>query len=312
MWRFVLVILMPLFLAGCFARQAPAPVLHFGLSQGGASSAGVHIVERGDTLYSISERYNLPIQEIAHLNNLYAPFYLEVGQRLDLPPPTEYTVQDGDNVYRIARIFDVSLSEITQRNSLRAPYRVYPGDVLRLPSSALEALPPTPGVKMASLSSSSASRTTRVKPKARSIPKRKLEKITARTPKRASTSGKFLKPVHGRVLSGFGPKKDGLHNDGINIAAPKGAPVRAAENGVVVYAGSELKGSGNLVLIRHRDRYMTAYAHMDKILIKRGQTIKRGATIGTVGSSGNVSKPQLHFEVRKGTRAINPTKYLEG
>ena len=114
----------------------------------------------------------------------------------------------------------------------------------------------------------------------------------------------------GRTISGYGPKKDGLHNDGINIAAARGTPVKAAENGVVVYVGNELKGSGNLILVRHADRYMSAYAHLDRFLIKRGQTVQRGQTIGTVGSTGAVSSPQLHFELRRGTKAINPQGYI--
>jgi murein DD-endopeptidase MepM/ murein hydrolase activator NlpD len=134
--------------------------------------------------------------------------------------------------------------------------------------------------------------------------------ITATVPKRSSS--KFLTPVAGKVISSYGPKSDGLHNDGINIKAPEGTPVRAAENGVVVYAGNELEASGNLIIIRHQDRWMTAYAHMSKLLVKRGDTVKRGQSIGTVGSTGSVDSPQLHFEVRRGTEALNPKQYIEG
>jgi murein DD-endopeptidase MepM/ murein hydrolase activator NlpD len=120
----------------------------------------------------------------------------------------------------------------------------------------------------------------------------------------------FSWPVRGRVLAGFGPTPDGLHNDGINIAARAGAPVIAAENGVVVYSGSELKGFGNLLLIRHADGWMTAYAHLDKSLVKKGQKVTKGQAIGTVGSTGGVSQPQLHFEIRRGTQAVDPAKFL--
>jgi murein DD-endopeptidase MepM/ murein hydrolase activator NlpD len=123
-------------------------------------------------------------------------------------------------------------------------------------------------------------------------------------------SGKFMRPVDGKVISGYGPKDDGLHNDGINIKAPKGTAVRAADNGVVAYTGSGMSGYGNLVLIRHQDRWMTAYAHMDKILVKKGDVIKAGQSIGTVGATGQVDSSQLHFEVRKGTQAVDPVKYL--
>jgi murein DD-endopeptidase MepM/ murein hydrolase activator NlpD len=120
----------------------------------------------------------------------------------------------------------------------------------------------------------------------------------------------FIWPVKGRLLSGFGPAGKGLHNDGINIAAPAGAQVRAVDNGVVVYAGSELKGFGNLLLIKHANGLTTAYAHNAKLLVARGDTVRQGQVIATVGKTGNVTAPQLHFEVRKGTEAVDPELYL--
>lgn len=113
-------------------------------------------------------------------------------------------------------------------------------------------------------------------------------------------------PVNGKIISNFGPTANGLHNDGINIAAPRGTPVHAAENGVVVYAGNQLRGFGNLLLIRHADGWVTAYAHNDTLLVKKGEQVKRGQVIARVGSTGNVSSPQLHFELRKGTEAVDP------
>jgi murein DD-endopeptidase MepM/ murein hydrolase activator NlpD len=122
----------------------------------------------------------------------------------------------------------------------------------------------------------------------------------------ARAGSKFIWPVDGTLLSGFGPKADGMHNDGINIGAPEGAPVKAAENGVVAYAGHELRGFGILILIKHQDDYVTAYAHNEQVLVKRGDIVRRGETIARVGSSGSVDSPQLHFEIRKGSRAIDP------
>ncbi|MBU0800307.1 MAG: M23 family metallopeptidase, partial [Alphaproteobacteria bacterium] len=124
------------------------------------------------------------------------------------------------------------------------------------------------------------------------------------------TNGRFEWPVMGRILSSYGPKSGGEHNDGINIAVPAGTPVRAAENGTVVYPDSELKGFGNLVLIRHADRWMTAYAHLGSMNVRSGTKVTRGQTIGTVGSTGSVDTPQLHFEVRRGTEALNPEIYM--
>jgi murein DD-endopeptidase MepM/ murein hydrolase activator NlpD len=122
---------------------------------------------------------------------------------------------------------------------------------------------------------------------------------------------KFIWPVKGKVILGYGPKKDGLHNDGINIQAPRGASVVAADNGVVAYAGNELRGFGNLLLIKHDGGWVTAYAHTDEMLVRRGQRVSRGQPVGRVGSTGNVSSPQLHFEVRKGTQAVDPSRFLD-
>jgi murein DD-endopeptidase MepM/ murein hydrolase activator NlpD len=126
----------------------------------------------------------------------------------------------------------------------------------------------------------------------------------------ARGGGRFLWPVDGRVIAGFGPREGGLHNDGINIAAAPGTQVRAAENGVVVYAGNELRGFGNLLLIKHADGWTTAYAHAATLLVRRGDRVTRGQPIATVGQTGNVDRPQLHFEIRKGQRAVNPRDEL--
>lgn len=129
-------------------------------------------------------------------------------------------------------------------------------------------------------------------------------------PAAATGSGQFGWPVQGKVVSKFGATADGLRNDGINIAAPAGAPVVAAADGVVAYAGNELRGFGNMILIRHADGWVTAYAHNESLAVKKGDTVKRGQTIARVGQTGNVTSPQLHFEIRKGTSAQDPTKYL--
>ena len=113
-------------------------------------------------------------------------------------------------------------------------------------------------------------------------------------------------------MSQFGAKEDGLFNDGVNIAAPRGAPVRAVDNGVVAYAGKEIRGFGNLLLIKHEGGLITAYAHNDALLVARGDNVTRGQVIAKVGTSGGVKSPQLHFEVRQGTRAVDPSVYLPG
>jgi murein DD-endopeptidase MepM/ murein hydrolase activator NlpD len=119
-----------------------------------------------------------------------------------------------------------------------------------------------------------------------------------------------LWPVSGKLISSFGAKPGNRHNDGVNIAAGAGSPVRAAENGVVVYVGNELRGYGNLILIRHADGWTSAYAHNQAILVGRGATVGRGQVIAEVGRTGNVASPQTHFELRRGSKAVDPVTHL--
>jgi murein DD-endopeptidase MepM/ murein hydrolase activator NlpD len=120
----------------------------------------------------------------------------------------------------------------------------------------------------------------------------------------------FIWPVQGRVVASFGTGPQGTHNDGINIAAAAGTTVVAADAGEVAYAGNELKGYGNLVLVKHDSGFITAYAHNETLLVKRGQRVTRGQPIAKVGATGTVSEPQLHFEVRRGARVLDPMEYL--
>jgi murein DD-endopeptidase MepM/ murein hydrolase activator NlpD len=118
-------------------------------------------------------------------------------------------------------------------------------------------------------------------------------------------------PVQGPILSSFGPKGSGLNNDGINIGAPKGSPVVASASGTVIYAGDEMKGFGNLVLIKHQGDMVTAYAHLDRVLVKKDSAVAQGDMIGTVGKTGNVPSPQLHFEVRQSGKPVDPAQAIK-
>ena len=140
---------------------------------------------------------------------------------------------------------------------------------------------------------------------------KEIEKDT----KQADATGglpSFRWPVRGRVIGSYGARTNGKQNDGINVAVPEGTPIKAAEDGVVTYAGNELKGYGNLVLVRHSNGYVTAYAHASELAVKRGETIKRGQTLGKAGQTGDVSSPQVHFEIRQGSNPVDPTKFLNG
>lgn len=272
------------------------------------SGKGGVIVRKGDTLYSIARAYQVPLKELIQVNRLRPPYLLKVGRRLSLPMAPYHIVQKGDTLFSIARRYRVGVSSLARQNKLRKPFTLHPGDRLALPGSLHKtrlAVQAAPAKKTAAKKSTW---------KRRSAPAKKTSKRVAKKiglpPPR--TSGRFLWPVEGKLISRFGPAGKGLHNDGINILAGKGTPVKAAENGVVAYAGNELAGFGTLLLVKHADGWMTAYAHLDKLKVKRGQTIKRGQTLATVGTSGNVRSPQIHFEVRRGSRAVDPLKHLEG
>ncbi len=131
-------------------------------------------------------------------------------------------------------------------------------------------------------------------------------------PRKAGSGPQFRAPVRGRVIAGFGPKPGGTRNEGVNFAVPAGTSVRSAEDGVVAYSGNELKGYGNLVLVKHSDGYVTAYAHNSELTVKKGEKVRRGQIIAKAGQTGNVQSPQLHFEIRKGSTPVDPSSYVAG
>lgn len=248
------------------------------------------VVQPGDTLYSLSRRYSVPVNDLAVLNNLQAPFALTVGQKIRVPNLKQAPVAKVENVK----------TEKTDKASV--PVKVV------APVKAVDAKKPDV-TKVAKDNKGVEKKTaTPAKTETKKIssdPSKKLPAITARS------SSKFSWPVKGKVLSHYGAKSNGLFNDGINISANQGTSVKAAENGVVAYAGNEVKGMGNLIIIQHSGGWMTVYAHMDSMVVRRGAKVAVGQKIGTVGKTGKVDKPQLHFEIRKGTKAYNPSAYLK-
>ena len=283
-------------------------------------ASGVHIVTKKQTVYAISRLYGVPVRSLLIINKLEPPYILALGQKITVPAQRTHMVRKGETVYAISRRYDVSRKELARLNGVGTPFTIKIGQTLLLPGTqaavtTVAAVDSGEGDR--SIGSAPSAAPSRSNPSSQSQiaiapPPRQVivpPSTNIPRPKQLSKSG-FLWPISGRVISRFGPKKGGLHNDGINIAAPRGTPVLAAQNGVVAYRGNELRGFGNLILIKHAKGYMTAYAHADKVLVKRGQRVVRGQTIAKVGSSGNVAKPQLHFEIRKGRRAVNPKKYL--
>ena len=263
----------------------------------------VHIVVLNDSLYGISRRYGVSTRSIISANQLQPPYRLVVGQRLKLPSPRLHRVMRGDTLYGISRQYGVAMSKLASFNDLKPPYKIIVGRSLRLPGSIETNLVQNADMAAQNGLAKASDR------RATSRPKKSVA-VHPKLPKPPKASGGFVWPVEGSLISRFGTKGKGLHNDGINLAAPRGAPVHAAQAGVVAYAGNELRGFGNLVLIRHDKGLMSAYAHNEALLVKSGDTVRRGQTIARVGSSGSVDRPQLHFEIRRGREAVNPLRFL--
>jgi murein DD-endopeptidase MepM/ murein hydrolase activator NlpD len=292
------------FLLCCFVLTLTACSLSgqrytlWGTSDSDYSSSTVR-VKKGDTLYSIARTHDVSLREMIETNNLTPPYTVRVGQVLRLPSAKYHIVAKGDTLYNISKRYNIDTATLSRTNNLSAPYTLKIGQRLTLSgslaSSSSSVTTSTNTTKQTtaskSSSSSSSTQTTYVQPST----KRKQ---------------KFSWPVRGTVISKFGPIAKGRNNDGINIKAPKGTAVVAADTGTVAYAGNELKGFGNLILIKHDDGWVSAYAHNDTLKVRKGQRVARGTPIATVGTSGGVSQPQLHFETRAGKKALNPTAYL--
>ena len=269
-------------------RQAsvatPAPTLAPPASKPVAAVSGpssVHIVNRGDTLMSIARRNQVPVAELARANHLDQSAKLSLGMKLTVPGAKSASVAPA------------------------------PQPVAAAPAQPVATVA-APATKLASAggppqSARLASATTNIVEE-----KPVVEAVSVKPSEATGALPTFRWPVRGKVITSYGAKTNGKSNDGINLAVPEGTPVKAAEDGVVAYSGNELKGYGNLVLVRHSNGYVTAYAHASELLVKRGDTIKRGQIIAKSGQSGEVGSPQLHFEIRKGSSPVDPLQFLTG
>lgn len=257
------------------ARQAPfksGP----SVAEAGAGTGELHTVAPGQTLFSLGRQFGMSPYAIADANGLPHNAQLVVGQKVRIPAGGQPAA--------------------TPVAAKQAP--AAPADVTEpIPTSEAEA------------SVKDQSTVPAEEPVAKQANSAEPGAQVAEGAPIAGAPG-MRWPVRGKIISGFGPKANGLKNEGINIAVPEGTSIRAAADGVVAYSGNELKGYGNLVLIRHEDGYVTAYAHAKELFVKRGDTVKRGDVIAKAGQTGSVSSPQLHFEVRKGAVALDPMKFL--
>jgi murein DD-endopeptidase MepM/ murein hydrolase activator NlpD len=298
-------------LAAC--GQAPAPVLHGGQGrtslpplenalpqqsapvQARSSSRRVILVRPRETLYQIARRHGVGLRDLIDANRLKPPYAISPGQRLVLPRARFHRVAVGESLYAVSRRYGVDTRSLVRLNNINPPYRLTVGQKLRLPGAG-----PAPIQKAKPRRTATQGEATKIRPPTRA----ELAHPPARSSKR------FLWPVRGRIAVGYGPRGKGRHNDGINILARKGTPVRAVENGIVAYSGNEIRGFGNLLLIRHAGGWTSAYAHNQVLLVRAGDRVRRGQVISKVGKSGSVHRPQLHFELRRGKRAVNPVRYM--
>jgi murein DD-endopeptidase MepM/ murein hydrolase activator NlpD len=308
------------------------------------------IVGTSDTLDVLAQRYHVTPAAILAANGYKGPRTLSPGQQLIIPhatavaalPPAApaarpvavaspassfHVVNPGDTLASIARHSHLSVGELARANNLDASAKLKLGTRLTVPAARTAAVMPAPAASAPAVAAiqpvAAPLPTTRVAAAAPQQTARLAQATTtpeqteaAEAPIKASEATgalpTFRWPVRGKVITSYGAKTNGKANDGINVAVPEGTPVKAAEDGVVAYAGNELKGYGNLVLVRHSNGYVTAYAHASEVLVKRGDSIKRGQVIAKSGQSGEVASPQLHFEIRKGSNPVDPLQFLNG
>lgn len=258
-----------------------------------------YVVKSGDNLSTIASNYGMSTTELAKLNGIKKPYNIRIGQTIKIKENnakssnsvSTYVVKSGDNLTKIAKNNDMTLQELIELNEIKSPYIIKPGQKLKVSSNE-------PIVVVQTTTSSKSTTTTN----------NVVQKKQVQTQKKTLS---FAWPVKGKIVSTFGTKSNGLYNDGINISATKGTSFKATEDGVIAYVGNELRGYGTIILIKHDDNWISAYAHCDSVNVSRGDMVDKGQVIGTVGDSGNVSSPQLYFSLRKGREAVDPVKYLK-
>jgi len=295
-------------------------------------------VQQGETVYSLSRKHNVPADVILRANNLQSASMIQPGQRLVIPvrkaasapapvaqsaPGSMHTTVSGDTIYSLSRKYNVTPQAIASANNLTLSTQLKIGQQVRIPAGAapVAATPPAQTKTPAQKNVQTVPQTPPQQfvqnenvpvPENVGVVRPNTPPSVTEVQRAPNAAPSFHWPVRGRILSAYGRKPNGQQNDGINVSVPEGTPIRASEDGVVAYAGNELKGFGNLVLIRHADNWVTAYAHLGTLDVKKDQKVKRGEVIARAGQTGGVTAPQLHFEIRKGSNPVDPEKHLSG
>lgn len=276
-------------------------------AESGCRPGMTYTVRPGDTLSQIAERCGVETRSLAQANGISPPYQIRPGQDLTMPRPRTHTVQRGENLYRIGLQYGVDYRELASINNIYPPFEIEIGQEILLP----------PEAQMRTASNPAPPRTSAPPPRQTPTPSRTSTPTTSSPPATQPSSpppassgpASFQWPLEGEIISRFG-EDDGRRNDGINIRAEEGDSVRAAADGTVVYAGNELQGYGELVLIRHEGGFVTAYANNSRLRVREGETVEAGQIIAEAGSTGSVDSPQLHFEIRRGVTPEDPLRHL--
>jgi len=245
-----------------------------------------HRVAANESLYDIATRYQIPLLALIEQNGLEPPYVLAPGRVLELPPPRFHAVARGESFEDVARRYSVDVRSLALLNRMQPPYRVRAGDRIVLPAMARANLGP-PASPPATPASN--------------------PQMPARTP--AVQEARFRMPLDGEIVTRFGAQPGGVRIDGVEIAGDEGAPIRAAADGDVVYAGADLEAYGTLVLVRHADNYVTAYGYGRRALVREGQRVRAGQPLAELGARAD-GLPRLMFQVRQGARAVDPAPLL--
>ncbi len=290
----------------------------------------VHVVQPGDQALTLANRYSVPFADLVAANGLHRPYVIIPEQRLAIPrgPVNTQTAQQPAALPESQPVTNQAPSGpvIIGSGAPKAPeaQAKQPATEAQGQQAASQSQPHTTAPQAATTETATSDGVSSAKTGPTPVPRTRpanapkstavatTKPVAKEEPKKPAAKAQtgFLLPVQGRIVSEFGPKSGGLHNDGINIAAPRGTPILATAEGEIAYAGDGLPGFGNLILVRHDDGWTSAYAHADSMAVKRGDQVKRGDTIGAVGSTGTVTEPQLHFELRKHDRAVDPKPLL--
>jgi murein DD-endopeptidase MepM/ murein hydrolase activator NlpD len=283
-----------------------------------AAPGGNYTVQPGESFYGVARKHKVKAEELAQVNGITDVAKIKQGQVLKIPGPGVVAAAPATPA---AAVNTAPGATAPLAPHAAAPHSAAPQGKIGAAGTKVAALGSTsPGTMVSAPATADKSAAvdpaeTAAAAKGRAEPAKPHGATPASTQVSAPAvaaggAASFRWPVKGKVITNFGPREDGTHNDGINISVPAGTDVQAAEGGTVAYAGNELKGYGNLVLIRHDENWVSAYAHNDQLLVKRGDKIKRGQIIAKAGKSGTVEQPQVHFELRQGSKPVDPMKHL--